>query len=58
MLLCNLKTTPSCFTSFRWSVENNVKDDMIIMENLIPKVANNEAVTTILPDAILGFCVH
>ena len=22
----------------RWSLENNVKDDMIIMENLIPKV--------------------
>ena len=31
---------------------------MIIMENLIPKVANNEAVTTILPDDIVGFCVH
>ena len=23
---------------YRWSLENNVKDDMIIMENLIPKV--------------------
>ena len=26
----------------RWSLENNVKDDMIIMENLIPKVIDND----------------
>ena len=31
---------------------------MIIMGNLIPKVANNKSVTTILPDDIVGFCVH
>ena len=41
----------------RWSQENNVKDDMIIMENLIPKVIKN-CHRSHPKFYFAGFCVH